>query len=68
MSADQAEGAARIHELDREDARRFKRIDELTRAGWTLRYDPVRDEYVMTRHEARARTLDAVIDAAESCG
>jgi len=61
-------GTERLRELEQADADRAKRLERLARAGWSFRYDGARDEFVLTRHEVRGRTLEAAIEAAESSG
>lgn len=64
MGPDQ--GMERLRALERTDADRGKRIERLARAGWSIRYDGAKDEFVLTRYEVRGRTLDEALEAAES--
>lgn len=48
------------------DEQQQERLERLVRAGWLLRYDGGRDEFVLAVREVRGRTLDAVMDAAEA--
>ena len=50
------------------DTERLRRLEKLTREGWSFRYDGAKDEFVLTRGELRGRTLAEVLDAAEAAG
>lgn len=49
-----------------EAARRAVRLQEAVDAGWVLRFDPVRLEYVASREMLTARSADALLDLIEA--
>lgn len=61
-------GMDRVREMERADTERLRRLEKLTRDGWSFRYDGSADEFVLAKHEVRGRTLAEVIDAAEADG
>lgn len=65
MTSTDGHSPARARALEEQDSANWQKIERLTRDGWSLRYDPLRDEYVMAHLEVRARSLADVLKAAE---
>lgn len=47
---------------------RDARVDAALRAGWVIRRDPVRLEWIAAREMVQTRTLDELLDAIEAAG
>ena len=48
--------------VDEQDAR----VDAALQAGWTIRFDPVRGEYLAARELVTSRKLDELLDEIEA--
>jgi hypothetical protein len=51
-------------QVDQQDAR----VDAALQAGWSIRHDPVRGEYLAARELVTSRTLDELLNVIEAPG
>ena len=49
-----------------EEERRQARVDRALQAGWAIRHDPGRLEYIAARELHTSRTLDGLLDQVET--